>query len=170
VDPILNLFLDAQLDAGLRLAAESDLLEVEPLDAQRFVVVFRCKGLVRSPSGNVIEHDHFAVGIRFPDDFLRTVNPAEILTWLGPDLVFHPNIAPPFLCIGKIVPGTSLTELIHRCFEVISFENVTMREDDSLNHEACAWARRNRQRFPIDTRPLKRRALEPTLSFEEVTS
>ncbi|HVR30785.1 MAG TPA: hypothetical protein VMS86_14780 [Thermoanaerobaculia bacterium] len=34
-----------------------------------------------------------------------------------------------------------------------------MREDDALNREACVWARANQHRFPLDRRPLKRRAL-----------
>ena len=42
----------------------------------------------------------------------------------------------------------------------ISYENVTMREDDALNRPVCAWARRNRERFPIDSRPIKRVAAE----------
>jgi hypothetical protein len=33
-----------------------------------------------------------------------------------------------------------------------------MREDDALNHVACVWARANQSRFPIDPRPLRRRA------------
>jgi hypothetical protein len=35
-----------------------------------------------------------------------------------------------------------------------------MREDDALNRHACAWARKNASRFPIDDRPMMRRRLE----------
>ena len=40
--------------------------------------------------------------------------------------------------------------------EIVTWQKVTMREDDALNHAACQWARANRARFPVDSRPLKR--------------
>ena len=48
----------------------------------------------------------------------------------------------------------------YQLFEIITYKRVTMREDDALNPVACAWARRNTHRFPIDPRPLKRRTVE----------
>jgi hypothetical protein len=54
----------------------------------------------------------------------------------------------------------SLVDLLFQCFEVITYQKVTMREDDALNHAACAWAREHQQRFPIDRRPLKWRRPE----------
>lgn len=169
MDAILNLFLKSQRAEGMQLAAESDLLELSAIDDQRYVASYSCKGLVRDATGEVHEHDRFGVGIRFPDDYLRSANPGEILTWLGPKEIWHPNIAAPFICLGTIVPGTSLVELLHRCFEVISFENVTMREDDALNQPACAWARRNRDRFPVDIRPMKRGAIQANIEVAEVS-
>lgn len=168
MDEILNSFLKTQLEEGHGLAAESDLLELIPVDAQCYLAIFSCKGLVRDANGEVREHDHFEVGIRFPDDYLRRVNPAVVLTWLAPDEIWHPNINANFICLGHIVPGTPLVELLHRCFEIITLENVTMHEGDALNRDACAWARRNRERFPVDPRPIKRRALESSLEFMEV--
>jgi hypothetical protein len=118
----------------------------------------------------VREHDRFAVGIRFPESYLRGTNLGEILTWLGPREVWHPNIRPPYVCVGRIDRGTPLVDLLHRCFELITFENVTMREDDALNPDACAWARRHRQRFPIDPRPIKWRSAQPVPRGAEVPS
>jgi hypothetical protein len=144
----------------MQLAAESDLLEVTALDLQHYVATFRCRGLVRDARGEVREHDRFSVGIFLSENYLRMANPAEILTWLEPSEIWHPNVRPPFVCLGKTTPGTPLVELLHRCFELITFENVGMREDDALNQPACAWARRNRERFPVDRRPIKRVAAE----------
>lgn len=158
MDTILQLFLETQRHEAMALAAESDLLDVLPLDLQHYVATFRCRGLVREPRGEVREHDRFRVGIWFPSTYLREVRPAHVLTWLEPDYVWHPNIRPPYVCVGKIAPGTPLIDLLHRCFELICFENVTMREDDALNAAACVWARRNRERFPTDRRPVKRSA------------
>jgi hypothetical protein len=158
MDAILKLFLEAQRREALALAAASDLLEVEPLDLQRYLVTFRCRGLVRDASGAVREHDCFRVGVFLAEGYLREVHPAQVLTWLDPAEIFHPNIGPPFVCIGDVAPGTPLVDLIHRCYELISGENVTMQH--GLNEVACAWARRNRERFPVDTRPIKRAAGE----------
>jgi hypothetical protein len=158
VDNILNLFLETQQREAMQLAAESDLLELSVLDLQHYIATFRCRGLVRNAAGEVSEHDRFTLGIWLPDTYQRIVNPAEILTWFEPAEVWHPNVMPPFVCLGKIEPNTPLVDLLHRCFEVITFENVGM--GDALNQPAGAWARRNRERFPIDARPIKRQRVE----------
>jgi hypothetical protein len=76
--------------------------------------------------------------------------------------VFHPNISDklPFICVGKLAPNTPLVDILYQCFEIITYNKVTMREDDALNMQACVWARENQHRFPIDRRPLKRRTLD----------
>jgi hypothetical protein len=98
----------------------------------------------------------------FPSDYLRTADPFRVVTWLGPRHVWHPNIAAdaPAICVGRLVPGTSLVDLIYQVFEIITWNKVTMREDDALNRAACQWARSHRERLRIDRRPLKRRALD----------
>ncbi|MCR9096664.1 MAG: hypothetical protein NXI30_20770 [bacterium] len=170
MDEILNSFLKSQREEGLRLAAESDLLELIPADDSCFVAIFSCKGLVRAAEGEVRERDHFEVGIRFPEDYLRYVDPSVVLTWLSPSEIWHPNIRAPFICLGHIAPGTPLVDLLHRCFEIITFDNVTMHEGDALNPHACAWARHNRERFPVDTRPIKHGSSNAGVEFLEVGS
>jgi hypothetical protein len=160
MDPILKLFLETQARAASQLSAESDLVDVTALDLQHYVATFRCLGLVRDASGAVREHDRFKIGIYLPESYQHLPPFPEILTWLEPREVWHPNIRPPFLCIGPIARGTPLVELLHRSYEVITFENVTMGEDNALNVPACAWARRNRERFPVDSRPIKRARAE----------
>jgi hypothetical protein len=158
-DRILASFLERQLEEGMALAAESDLFEllpVEPPYPQRYVVIYRCRGLILNAAGLVAEADRFMIGIKFPDDYLLTADPFTVLTWLGPQGAWHPQIRPPFLCIGRLFPGTPLVDILYRAFEVITFNRVTMREDDALCQPACSWARRNGHRFPVDTRPLKR--------------
>jgi len=158
-DAILNSFLTRQYEAGRSLADSSDLVDLEPLGpapVRLYMLRLRCKGLVREPSGAVVEADRFDIGIRFPDDYLRHVNPAEVVTWIGPMNAHHPQVRPPFVCVGRVTPGTSLVDLIYQLFEIVTYTKVTMREDDALNHDACVWARRNLHRLPIDRRPLKR--------------
>ena len=162
-DPIYEAFLARQYEEGMALARASDLLELEPLGdfpPCRYIARFSCTGLVRSRPGQVSETDRFEVGIWFPSDYLRRAEPWQVLTWLGPREVFHPNISNrlPLICVGKLKPGTWLVDLLYQCFEIISYQKVTMREDDALNAAACAWAREHQHRFPVDRRPLKWRA------------
>ena len=167
IDAVLHAFLRQQLEEGLALAAESDLVSIAPLapptggPADRFVVRFTCRGLVRASDGSIVEGHEFAVGIWFPDDYLRTAVPFQVVTWLHPRNIWHPNVSAvaPIICVGHLVAGTSLVDLVYQCWEVITWRKVTMREDDALNRDACQWARANLARLPVDTRPLKRHAL-----------
>jgi hypothetical protein len=162
-DHVLEAFLTRQQEEGLRLAGSSDLLDLVPVDgppAQTYRAVFHCRGLVRQPGGEVARAEHFEVGIWFPSDYLRRAEPFQVLTWLGPGHVFHPNIRAPFICIGRLPAGTPLADILYQVFEIVTYQKVTMREDDALNKEACAWARRHKDDFPIDPRPLKRRRRE----------
>ena len=169
-DPIREAFLLRQYEDGMALARASDLLHLEPLGTvpyDRYVAEFRCKGLVRAHGGDVQEADRFLIGIWFPSDYLRRADPWQVLTWLGPRHVFHPNISDvaPFICVGRLLPGSTLVDLLYQCFEIITYKKVTMREDDALNRQACAWAREHQHRFPIDSRPLKRRSLTLSLTL-----
>ena len=172
-DRILAGYLQRQFEEGMALSKASDLLNLIAVSGSRqhYVAEFHCKGLVQDESGDVVEADRFAIGIWFPDNYLREANPFAVLTWLEPLRVFHPNVSPhaPFICIGRLAPGTSLVEILYRCFELITFQRVTMREDDALNTAACAWARRNQHRFPVDRRPLKRLAVDFGVEPVEVT-
>jgi hypothetical protein len=150
-------FVHEQHRQGLALAAESDLLKLHPLEGlpPRFIAEFSCKGLVCRPGGPVMEANHFAVGIMLPSDYLRQINPFEVLTWLDPPDIFHPNIMPPRLCPGSIHAGTSLVDLLYQCYEIITYQNVYMNERNALNWDACQWARKQQSCFPVDPRPLK---------------
>lgn len=159
-DRLLTRFLQRQYKEGMALASASDLLELVPLgppDAPAmYLAHFSCTGLLRH-NGEVVEHDDFLFGIRFPDDHLRRFEAVRVLTWCEPVEIWHPNIRPPYICVGQMQPGATLPELVHQCFDIVSYSNVDMREHNALNRDACAWARHNRHRFPTDRRPLKRR-------------
>jgi hypothetical protein len=173
-DPIFTAWLEGQYAQARALAAESDRFTPHALDGsppQRYVLTFRCNGLVRGDDGVVRDADRFAVGVWFPDDYARVAQSFSILTWLGPAHAFHPNISyrAPFVCVGVIAPGTPLVDLIYRAYEVITFQRLTVDERNALNPDACAWARRHLDRIPIDPRPLKRRtaALDGLVLTEE---
>jgi len=161
LDRVVSLFLQRQRDDAMAFTRESDLVTISPISPQHFAVRLRCKGLVQVRPGEIVTAEHFEFGVYMPSDYLRQANPFEVVTWFGPGNIWHPNISnkAPFICIGHLIPGTPLVDIIHRVFQIVAYQKVTMREDDDLNREACAWARQNQQRFPIDGRPLKRRLI-----------
>jgi hypothetical protein len=174
-DRVFHGFLQRQFEEGMALAAESDLLDLTPLGSppsppRRFIAHFRCTGLVRDDGGEARQANDFLVGIRFPDDYLRRCNPFEVVTWLWPREIWHPNIAndKPLICLGRLTPGKDLVYILHQLHDIIRYRKVTMVEGDSLNREACAWARRNQHLFPLDNRPLKRPAAGPPMSVSRM--
>jgi len=163
-DKILEGFLLRQREEGLALSEASDLVDLVPVagSLRHYVARFRSKGLVQDDSGDIVEANSFAIGIFFPEDYLRAADPFTVLTMLEPLRAWHPNISPraPFICVGDVAPATPIVELLYRCFEVITYQRVTMDEEKALNRPACAWARRNLHRFPVDRRGLKRQAVD----------
>ncbi|HOX55991.1 MAG TPA: hypothetical protein P5205_03075 [Candidatus Paceibacterota bacterium] len=158
-DVVFRNFLTHQRDTALRLNAQSDILRLTlgpgPLP-QNYIAEFRCKGLVQNRDGSISEGGLFVVGIFFPNDYLRRASTFEVLSWLGPANVFHPNIANHSVCIGRLDPGTDLVTICYQLFEIIAYHRYNTRESDSLNRAACSWARGHKHLFPTDTRPLKR--------------
>jgi hypothetical protein len=157
-DPVLRGFLESQYEAGMDLAARSDILELEPIGGrpvQRYVARFHAKGLVWR-AGDVVEADCLDVGIRFSNNYLEHADAAEVLTILAPANVWTPNMRNPFICPGFLPRGTALTDLLYQTFEIWTYQTYTTDEMDTMNPAACGWARENRHRFPIDPRPLCR--------------
>ena len=161
-DPIYERFLRRQFEEGMELANSSDLLSllVPPLAPPHFVAELRCRSLVRCSDGEIVEADHFQVGVWFPPDYLRRANPFEMLRLFTPG-VWHPNVSPdqPLICIGRMTPAMRLVDILYQVFDILTYQKYNPRENDALNKPACAWARAHQDRFPIDRRPLKRRAL-----------
>lgn len=161
-DPIFHAFLARQAEEGRALAQASDILDLDCLPTgQHFIAHYNCRGLVKDADGTVREADRFHVGIFFDSDYLRTARPYEMLTLFDPLNTYHPNVAfgAPFICAGHVMPGMPLVDLLYQCYEILTYQKLTPREDDALNKEACRWARANQSRFPIDRRPLRRRQL-----------
>jgi ubiquitin-protein ligase len=161
-DLIFQRFLARQIEEGLALGQSSDLLDlhIPSTPPPHFVAEFHCMGLVREGEGEIREANEFHVGIWFPPDYLRRVDPFQILR-MYTSHVWHPNVSReiPLICIGRLTPGTALVEILYQLFDILTYQKYNPREDDSLNKAACAWARANQDRFPVDRRPLKRQPL-----------
>lgn len=156
-DRILEAFLERQFEEATSLANASDILDLVPeavKPPQRYVARFRCAGLVRQQNGAVAESSQFEVGIWLPDDYLRRVDPSHVVTVFRPWNTWHPNIAGPIVCLGHLVAGTRLVDILFQCYEILSYQKWAAH--DGLNPAACEWARNNQERFPVDRRPLKR--------------
>ena len=170
MDKVFASWLERQQAEGMALAAASDVLSLFPEPRvrlpQRFVAEFGCPTMVRDGSA-VVRQSGFTVLFQFPDDYLRTAPEVpRLVNLLAPPNAFHPNVAAPFICVGRVGPGTSLIELIYRVHELFTFQRMTPREDDALNADACQWVRRNMELFPLSRSPLRRRAA--AFSVEEV--
>jgi hypothetical protein len=172
-------FLAQQYREGRALAAESDVVALRPVAGDppdKYIATFRTRGLVREADGQIREAEGFVVGIAFRSNYLAHVNPLELVTWLGPENVWHPNagrgpfhFGPVLLCIGRIAPGTGLVTLLYQIHDVLRYANYTLVETDALNFEACQWARKNVHRFPISSEPLRRRpSRDADYSIEEI--
>lgn len=169
MDKIIERFLPKQEEQGIALAAASDVLKLIPLrcvdgPAQHFIAQFNCHGFVEV-HGQIRKAEHFEVGIFFPDHYLREANAFEVLTWLNPPSVFHPNIRPPFICVGEqfLRPGTPLVEILYQLHSIIRFAKWAAHSP--LNEAAAQWARNNQHLLPADRRPLKRRSLDLQISL-----
>jgi hypothetical protein len=55
-----------------------------------------------------------------------------------------------------LAPGTPLVDLIYQVFEIVTYNKVTMAENNALNRDACVWCRGHLDRLPVDRRALKR--------------
>jgi len=160
-DKVFTSFLQRQHTEAQALSAKSDILRLAPVAGvppQQYIAEFRCQGVVQDREGRVGVGGLFVVGILFPNDYLRRAATQEVLAWLAPANVLHPNILGPagVICIGRLEPGTGLVDILYQVFEIIVYRKFNPREHDSLNRLACSWARNNQGRFPTDSRPLKR--------------
>jgi hypothetical protein len=165
MDSVFARFLSGQHDEAMRLAAESDFLDVEPLGSpphQRYLAHYSCTGLVRPPGGIVSEASEFVVGISLADDYLDVFRPLDVAVWLYPRDMFHPavRVDGPFdrmvTCLGALPRGAPLVDVLFQLHEIVTWNIVNQNEYDALNYDACVWARHNPDRFPVDTRPLRR--------------
>ena len=164
-DTIFQSFLEAQHERGLALVSANDRVTLEPMAGDPpycYLARFNCHGLVQNSHGGIENHDRWAIGIRLPDNYLKTqVHVAEILTFLGPPHIFHPNFRPPFVCL-TVRPGTPLDELLYSLYDLLTW-NVYGVGDDGLNPGAAQWARHQpAARFPLDRRPLRRVVVNPS--------
>ena len=160
MDQVFERFLEENWHNARELADASDILELVPFGGPRpraVLAQFHACCYVKTAAGIEV-HKGFAVGFRWPENYLTLALPWEIIHFLTPN-VYHPNIRPPAICLGAAAlrPGAELRELLFRTYELVTHQRRS-NPADPLNPEASAWVRRNWPIQPADRRPLKWRA------------
>jgi hypothetical protein len=157
MDPIFDNFLRKQHDKAIQLAAASDILRLAPdkaIPPRRYIARFMCRSVIRTQGGVPMEvESQFDFGICLPEDYLRSPEPNQVVTVFSPWSIFHPNVAGPFICLGRLTAGTSVDDVLYQIYAIVSYQQ--WNANDALNQDASEWARGNQDRFPIDRRPLK---------------
>jgi ubiquitin-protein ligase len=118
----------------------------------RYIITYRCKGLVWYPSypqpSITIFHK---MEIYLHNEYPR--KPPQ-LKWLTE--IFHPNILSLSenggVCIGGWTPSETLDMLCVRVGEMVQYKNYSLK--DALNKKAEEWVKKNSHKFPVDDRNL----------------
>jgi hypothetical protein len=171
-DPVLRDFLCNSRDELLTRCRPGRLLECADLGGEvpwLWQLTFHTRGLALGPGAEVHEIDRHTVALRFLPDYLRRADRFQMLALLEPQRAFHPNLAPPAICV-QIVPGEPLVEICESLHALFAWRLRQLDEHDALNPRACAWGRAHLDRLPIDPRPLFGRRLALTLEPVEGAS
>ena len=162
-DGIYGAFLKQQAAELAALCASSSRLRCSAIQGSDafppnvFVVEITCAHLITVKGEVQRSSDPCVIAVQLPVDYLRRAyaNAGQILSLVAPKNIFHPNARWPSLCSGPIAPGTTINELIMRCYEILTFNRFTPNESDCLNARACQWARAHLAAFPLENTPLR---------------
>jgi len=119
---------------------------------EKYLIIFRCIGLMKTPEGEIVKTDKHLLEAVFGLDY--PARPPRFV-WLTP--IWHPNIVPPYLCTeGRpFAIGTTLDQICLMVGQMIQYRNYNL--DDPLGaqgKEVALWAAQNKHLFPVDTRGL----------------
>jgi hypothetical protein len=175
-DKVLESFLrDGQARMN-ELAGSSDvfhILHTHGDPATRYLCSFKdVEHLIRDGEGMIRKStDPILTEIRFPPDYLHSCDPHLGLKVVGVVCpIFHPNIAPPSVCLGSAFrPGTPAEEIVRMVYEVVSFQNVTPDERDAFSPEACRYVREHPEELAsLRIPPLRRRRVSAAITVENL--
>jgi len=151
--------LKADLEALKTLKENSTILDfqVHGDPAERYLVTFKGKGLIRRTESDPVEvAEVHRVEIRLGIDYPRS---RPDLQWLTS--IYHPNIsAVGAVCLGGYstnwVPSLGLAELCEMLWDMVRYANYDPKS--AYNYAAGRWSETQSQiEFPVDPRPLRDR-------------
>lgn len=164
------------------LASKSDLIEVEPTEDDpptKYRVTLKCKGMMLHPASGkpCLTADHI-MEIYLPAGIPGYPNEAPYVLCLTPH--FHPNISPEnnMVCIGierDWESSLDIAWLVTHLADMITYRVYGFEKP--YNQKAVKWAKANKAKLPLDTRPLfkedvavaipSKKAEEAEFSFEK---
>ena len=152
------------------LAKSSDLIDFEYFGdpPNRYIITYKCKGILRSRDGTFYYSEFHQVQIRLGANYPTTRPDIKFLT----PPIFHPNVSDlnGAVCIGHWTPSLKLSEWIINIGEMIQYKRYNV--EDPLNISAAEWAKNNKSLFPVDKRELvkeiKSKILNETEEFRIV--
>lgn len=129
---------------------------------EKYLVVYHCKGLVRTEDKRIIEQYEHAMEVVFGWGY-----PAEPPVFIWLTNIWHPNFRRPYICIEghSFAVGLTLDQIVLEVGRMIQYQNYNIQ--DPLNAEAAEWASRNLPRFPIDDRDILDRRQRIEAAFED---
>jgi hypothetical protein len=160
-DEVMTDFLSTVRDEFVDRCRGTSLLVYASLGRQvpwLWRLTFHTRGLVRE-DGVIKEAAPHVVALRFLPDYLRRADRFEMLALLEPRSAFHPNLAPPGICV-QVYPGEPLVEICESLHVLFSWRLRQLAENDALNKDACVWGRAHLDQLPIDPRLLFGRSLK----------
>jgi hypothetical protein len=171
-DEVTHAFLCNSRDEFLRRCRPGGLLEYSDLGRDApwlWRLTFKTRGLVRDGDEEPRLVEQHVVALRFLPDYLRRADRFEMLALVEPRNAFHPNLAPPGICV-QVRPGETLVEICDSLHSLLSWRLRQFQEHDALNKSACAWGRAHVDDLPIDRRPLFGRTFQLSLEPLEAQS
>jgi hypothetical protein len=117
---------------------------------------YRTRGLVKGADGRIVTADHHSIILRFLPDCLRHTDHFQMIQYAAPcePPPFHPNICPRTgaICL-QIFAGETVSDVVASLHDLLRWRIRQLREEDSLNGEACVYGRTFVDK-PLDDRPL----------------
>jgi ubiquitin-protein ligase len=161
MNSIRSVRLGNEFERLKKLDSESSLFKIMATRGdppESYLLSFNLRSLVKNENGEIVEYD----GVHLVEIFCPPRYPSDAvrILFLDPANIFHPNILCPVICLNRWIPSMFLDEICHRIAAVVGYRMFTMDENESLNRDACVWARHHQDRFPVDTRSLIDRHLK----------
>ncbi|RME56377.1 MAG: hypothetical protein D6795_01540 [Deltaproteobacteria bacterium] len=134
----------------IRLGARADWFDfvTEGTPPTRYLLTFRCRGLMRVEDRIVISDFHqcrMLLGAHYPS------HPPDV-TWLTP--IFHPNIRGEAVCHSSHWAASwSLADFVAELADMIRLAKHNV--NSPLDRVAADWVRRNLEKLPLDPRSLR---------------
>lgn len=119
---------------------------------EKYLISFRCIGLMKTPTGDIVETRQHLLDVVFGLDY--PARPPRFV-WLTP--IWHPNIVMPYLCTeGRpFAIGVTLDQICLMVGQMIQYRNYNLADPLGVQgKEVAEWAARNKDRLPVDTRGL----------------